>query len=138
MLGVGTLTAFVTALVSIRWLLRYVSKHSFEAFAWYRIVLGILVVLVMFSAVLPGILWLRQGAPGLPVFPISALAYVPYAALPIVPSELAICQPLLNTLLAKDPSQRFGSAREAIEALQQVLGAVIEAAQNDEVSALAS
>ena len=61
-----------------------------------------------------------------------------YAALPTLPSELAICQPLLNRLLAKDPSQRFGSAREAIEALQQVLGAVIEAAQNDAVSALAS
>jgi serine/threonine protein kinase len=61
-----------------------------------------------------------------------------YAPLPILPSELAICQPLLNRLLAKDPSQRFGSAREAIEALQQVLGAVIEAAQNDAVSALAS
>jgi len=61
-----------------------------------------------------------------------------YAALPILPSELAICQPLLNKLLAKEPSQRFGSAREAIEALQQVLGEVIEAAQNDAVSALAS
>ena len=61
-----------------------------------------------------------------------------YAALPILPSELAICQPLLNKLLAKEPSQRFGSAREAIEALQQVLGEIIEAAQNDAVSALAS
>ena len=59
------------------------------------------------------------------------------AALPILPSELASCQPLLNRLLAKEPSQRFGSAREAIEALQQMLGAVVEAAQND-VSALAS
>ena len=47
-------------------------------------------LLVMVSAVLPGILWLRQGAPGLPVFPISALAYVPYAALPIVSAHPAL------------------------------------------------
>ena len=59
------------------------------------------------------------------------------APLPILPSELAACQPLLNRLLAKDPGQRFGSAREALEALQQVLGAIVEAEQND-VSALAS
>ncbi len=33
-------TAFVVARVTIRWLLRYVSSHSFHAFAWYRIALG--------------------------------------------------------------------------------------------------
>lgn len=47
-------------------------------------------LLVMLAAVLPGILWLRQGAPGLPVFPIAALAYVPYAALPIVSAHPAL------------------------------------------------
>jgi serine/threonine protein kinase len=41
------------------------------------------------------------------------------AALPLLPPELAAYQPLLNKLLAKDPGQRFGSAREALEALQQ-------------------
>ena len=41
------------------------------------------------------------------------------AALPSLPSELAAYQPLLNKLLAKDPSQRFGSARETLEALEQ-------------------
>jgi eukaryotic-like serine/threonine-protein kinase len=39
------------------------------------------------------------------------------AALPSLPTHLAACQPLLNKLLAKDPSQRFGSAREVLEAL---------------------
>jgi serine/threonine-protein kinase PpkA len=43
------------------------------------------------------------------------------APLPTLPSELAAYQPLTNKLLAKDPAQRFGSAREAIEALQQML-----------------
>ncbi len=40
------------------------------------------------------------------------------APLPSLPPQLAVCQPLLNKLLAKDPSQRFGSAREVLEALQ--------------------
>jgi hypothetical protein len=33
---------------------------------------------------------MRKGAPGLPVFPIAALAYVPYAALPIVSGHPAL------------------------------------------------
>ena len=32
--------AFVSALIAIRFLLRFVSRHSFAAFAWYRIALG--------------------------------------------------------------------------------------------------
>jgi len=40
------------------------------------------------------------------------------APLPSLPAHLAACQPLLNKLLAKDPSQRFGSTREVLEALQ--------------------
>jgi serine/threonine protein kinase len=53
------------------------------------------------------------------------------AALPTLPSELAACQPLLNNLLAKDPAQRFGSAREAIEALQQTRVTFAAEAQKD-------
>jgi len=41
------------------------------------------------------------------------------AAVPTLPVELAPYQPLTNKLLAKDPAQRFGSAREVLEALQQ-------------------
>jgi serine/threonine protein kinase len=54
------------------------------------------------------------------------------AALPSLPLELAAYQPLLNKLLAKDPGQRFGSARETLEALQQT-----EAPQPKPVPALA-
>jgi undecaprenyl-diphosphatase len=39
MLVSGTV-AFVAALLAIRFLLRFVSRHSFAAFAWYRIALG--------------------------------------------------------------------------------------------------
>jgi serine/threonine protein kinase len=41
------------------------------------------------------------------------------AALPLLEPALAAYQPLLNKLLAKDPAQRFGSAREVLEALEQ-------------------
>jgi undecaprenyl-diphosphatase len=45
MFAVGTVVAFFSALVCIRWLIRYVSTHDFTVFAWYRIVFGGLVLL---------------------------------------------------------------------------------------------
>ncbi|MBC7942281.1 MAG: undecaprenyl-diphosphate phosphatase [Chitinophagaceae bacterium] len=45
MFAVGTLFAFFSALLCIRWLIRYVSTHDFTLFAWYRIVFGGLVLL---------------------------------------------------------------------------------------------
>lgn len=42
---VGLVMAFASALVCIRWLIRYVSTHDFTVFAWYRIVFGGLVLL---------------------------------------------------------------------------------------------
>jgi undecaprenyl-diphosphatase len=38
--AVGFITAFFSALVAIRFLVRFVSRHSFAAFAWYRILFG--------------------------------------------------------------------------------------------------
>lgn len=37
---VGTVFAFVSALLCIRWLIRYISTHDFTVFAWYRIAFG--------------------------------------------------------------------------------------------------
>jgi undecaprenyl-diphosphatase len=39
-LAISSAIAFVSALLSIRLLLRFVSRHSFAVFAWYRIVFG--------------------------------------------------------------------------------------------------
>ncbi len=41
----GFITAFLSALVAIRFLLRFVATHDFKIFAWYRIILGTLVLL---------------------------------------------------------------------------------------------
>jgi undecaprenyl-diphosphatase len=40
-LAVGTIVSFVVAYASIAWLLKYVAKHSFNAFVIYRIVIGL-------------------------------------------------------------------------------------------------
>jgi len=45
MFAVGLVFAFASALLCIRWLIRYVSTHDFTLFAWYRIVFGALVLL---------------------------------------------------------------------------------------------
>ncbi len=44
MFGVGTVSAFISAFLCVRWLLRYISTHDFTIFAWYRIVFGIVVI----------------------------------------------------------------------------------------------
>ena len=47
--AVGTVFAFFSAWLCIRWLIRYVSTHDFTAFAWYRIVFGGLVLLTAWT-----------------------------------------------------------------------------------------
>jgi undecaprenyl-diphosphatase len=42
--GVGLASAFISAFLCIRWLLRYILTHDFTVFAWYRIVFGLLVL----------------------------------------------------------------------------------------------
>ncbi len=44
MFGVGLLVSFISAWVCVRWLLKFISSHSFEVFAWYRIVFGLVVL----------------------------------------------------------------------------------------------
>ena len=45
--AVGFVTAFVSALIVIKAFLRFVSQHSFAAFAWYRIVFGAALLLLL-------------------------------------------------------------------------------------------
>jgi undecaprenyl-diphosphatase len=48
-LGVGLVAAFASAFVCVRWLLRYISRHDFTAFAWYRIAFGIVVLVTAYT-----------------------------------------------------------------------------------------
>ncbi|MDO5295627.1 MAG: undecaprenyl-diphosphate phosphatase [bacterium] len=43
-LGLGTVAAFITAWLSIDWLLRYVSSNDFRGFAVYRVAVGLLII----------------------------------------------------------------------------------------------
>jgi undecaprenyl-diphosphatase len=42
--GIGLLLSFLSAWLCVRWLLRYVSTHTFVPFAWYRIAFGVLIL----------------------------------------------------------------------------------------------
>jgi undecaprenyl-diphosphatase len=49
MFGVGLFFSFISAWLCVRWLLRYISTHSFVPFAWYRIVFGIVVLVTAWT-----------------------------------------------------------------------------------------
>ena len=44
---VATLVAFVTGYASIAWLLKFVENHTVYVFVWYRVLLGLLVLLAV-------------------------------------------------------------------------------------------
>ena len=41
---VGFITAFIFAMIAVRALLKFISSHSYAAFAWYRIAFGLLIL----------------------------------------------------------------------------------------------
>jgi undecaprenyl-diphosphatase len=47
--GVGMVVSFLSAFLCIRWLLRYIMRHDFTVFAWYRIVFGIIVLVTAYT-----------------------------------------------------------------------------------------
>lgn len=49
---VAMLVAFVVSIIVIKFLLTYIKKHDFKIFGWYRIILGILVILYFSTRVL--------------------------------------------------------------------------------------
>ncbi len=49
MFGIGFIAAFISAFLCIRWLLRYIARHDFSLFAWYRIAFGILVLMTAYT-----------------------------------------------------------------------------------------
>jgi len=47
--AVGGAASFVSALLAVRGLIRFISRHDFTVFAWYRIVFGMLVLLTAYT-----------------------------------------------------------------------------------------
>jgi len=54
MFAVGFIVSFISAWLCVRWLLRYISTHTFVVFAWYRIAFGIV---VLFTAYTGLVIW---------------------------------------------------------------------------------
>lgn len=44
-MALATVIAFIVSMVVVRRIIAYLKKHSFEAFGWYRILLGMLIIL---------------------------------------------------------------------------------------------
>jgi undecaprenyl-diphosphatase len=49
--SVGFVASFVSAFIAVRGLLRFISRHDFTVFAWYRIVFGGIVLLTAYTGV---------------------------------------------------------------------------------------
>lgn len=47
--AVGSITAFISAFLCVRWLLRYIATHDFTPFAWYRIAFGAAVIATAYT-----------------------------------------------------------------------------------------
>jgi undecaprenyl-diphosphatase len=50
---VGCVVSLITAFLAVGWLLRYVSKNNFKGFAIYRIVAGVVILLLLATNVMP-------------------------------------------------------------------------------------
>lgn len=52
LLAVGNLIAFAVALLAIRFFISYLQKHGFKLFGWYRIIVGIALLVLIFTGYL--------------------------------------------------------------------------------------
>ena len=48
-LVIGNIVAFIVALLAIKFFIEFITKYGFKFFGWYRIVLGVLILLAMFK-----------------------------------------------------------------------------------------
>ncbi len=51
-LAIGTIVSGIVAWFAVGWLLRYISRHTFTSFGYYRIVAGIIILLLAAASVL--------------------------------------------------------------------------------------
>ena len=53
-LGAGAIVSFIVALIAIKFFIEYVQKNGFKLFGWYRIVLGIVMLVLIWKGVVKG------------------------------------------------------------------------------------
>ena len=47
LIAIGFVFAFIAAMLVVRWVIAFISRHGFEPFGWYRIVVGAIMLLVL-------------------------------------------------------------------------------------------
>ncbi|HHV84551.1 MAG TPA: undecaprenyl-diphosphate phosphatase [Petrimonas sp.] len=52
---IGNVVAFVVAVIAIRFFIDFLTKHGFKAFGWYRIIVGILLIVLLLSGTVSNI-----------------------------------------------------------------------------------
>ncbi len=48
-LGVGSLVSFIVALFAVKFFIGYLQKHGFKVFGYYRIIIGIIILVMIFA-----------------------------------------------------------------------------------------
>ena len=48
-LGIGNVIAFVVAMIAIKFFITYLQKHGFKMFGWYRIIAGIIILILIYT-----------------------------------------------------------------------------------------
>jgi undecaprenyl-diphosphatase len=48
----ATAITFIVAYAAIAWLLKYIARHSYAIFIWYRIVVGLILVILLATGTL--------------------------------------------------------------------------------------
>ena len=51
-LGIGSMVAFIVALVAVKFFVTYLQKHGFKVFGYYRIALGIVVIVLISKGII--------------------------------------------------------------------------------------
>ncbi len=49
---IGSAIAFIVALLAVRFFIGYLQKHGFRLFGWYRIILGIVLLVLIFAGII--------------------------------------------------------------------------------------
>lgn len=51
MLAVGCVVSFVVALLAMKWFVSFLTKYGFKIFGWYRIIIGIIIIVMLLSGI---------------------------------------------------------------------------------------
>ena len=49
MLAVGCVVSFIVALLAMKWFVSFLTKYGFKVFGWYRIIIGIIIIVMLLS-----------------------------------------------------------------------------------------